>query len=169
VCLCQFAGSPLRADAPRVVLAGQAATWPRLPLLRRQRGHAHHGEAKRDTTVITDGSSGIQLATAASILQPTTHVQDAPVLEVEHWVGVALSHGREVRGVCGDFLASDSQCLRGAVMSATIAAMASDDVRPGLSMPKRFTRPLMPWRCGPSMRKSAFASPGPDSFGRMPQ
>lgn len=53
--------------------------------------------------------------------------------------------------------------------AATTSAMASDDVRPGLSMPKRFTSPGTPCSSGPSMRKSAAGSPGPESLGRMPQ
>ncbi|SDF21662.1 hypothetical protein SAMN04488105_114171 [Salipiger thiooxidans] len=53
--------------------------------------------------------------------------------------------------------------------AATTSAMASDEVRPGLSMPKRFTSPGTPCSSGPSMRKSAAGSPGPESLGRMPQ
>ena len=44
----------------------------------------------------------------------------------------------------------------------------SDEVRPGLSMPSRFTRPGRPWSAAVSMRKSGCGSPGPCSFGRMP-
>ena len=36
--------------------------------------------------------------------------------------------------------------------------MASADVRPGLSMPSRFTRPLSPWSVAVSMRKSGCGS-----------
>lgn len=53
--------------------------------------------------------------------------------------------------------------------AATTSAMASDEVRPGLSMPKRFTSPGTLCSSGPSMRKSAAGSPGPESLGRMPQ
>src|SRR3546814_5871027 len=47
------------------------------------------------------------------------------------------------------------------------AAMASEAVRPGLSMPKRLTRPGSPCVSGPDIPKSAAVSPGPLIFGRM--
>ena len=51
---------------------------------------------------------------------------------------------------------------------ATCSAMASDAVNPGDSIPKRLTRPATPCWSGPSMRKSAEGSLGPDIFGRIP-
>ena len=45
--------------------------------------------------------------------------------------------------------------------AATSSAMASDDVRPGDSIPNRFTMPSMPWVSGPWMTKSGAVSPGP--------
>ena len=53
--------------------------------------------------------------------------------------------------------------------SATSSAIDSAQVRPGDSMPKRWTRPERPCSAGPSMTKSAGGSPGPVSFGRMPE
>src|SRR5205823_819147 len=53
---------------------------------------------------------------------------------------------------------------------ATCAAMASDAVRPGDSIPNRFTSPGTPCSRGPSIRKSRAGSSG-DSwiFGRIPE
>ena len=56
----------------------------------------------------------------------------------------------------------------GRTRAATSSAMASEAVRPGLSMPKRFTRPGTPWVSGPSMAKSVAGPPAGWSFGRMP-
>jgi len=52
--------------------------------------------------------------------------------------------------------------------AATCSASASAEVRPGDSMPNRFTSPDTPCVAGPSMRKSCAGSPGPRIFGRTP-
>lgn len=69
-------------------------------------------------------------------------------------------------GVSG-FPASKFQEI--SIIFETCLAMARQDVRPGLSMPKRLTRPFTPCVSGPSMTKSAAGSPSIISFGRMPQ
>src|SRR5690606_4468886 len=50
----------------------------------------------------------------------------------------------------------------------TSRPMARLAVRPGDSMPNRFTSPGTPCVAGPAMMKSAAGSPGPTIFGRMP-
>ncbi len=52
--------------------------------------------------------------------------------------------------------------------AATVSPMASDDVRPGLSMPKSAMSPSRPWLAGPSRRKSGWGSPGPWILGLRP-
>ena len=52
--------------------------------------------------------------------------------------------------------------------ATTSSARAREAVRPGLSMPKRWTRPGTPWLRGPSTRKSWAGAPGGTVFGRMP-
>ena len=53
--------------------------------------------------------------------------------------------------------------------ATTCRASASDEVRPGDSMPNRFTSPATPCSVYVWMQKSAKAASGPWIFGRMPQ
>ena len=50
----------------------------------------------------------------------------------------------------------------------TSSEIARLEVRPGDSIPIRLTTPFKPWVCGPSMRKSAPGSSGPEIFARNP-
>ena len=50
-------------------------------------------------------------------------------------------------------------------ISSTSSAIAKDDVKPGDSMPSRLMKPGAGWL----MSKSAEGSPGPTSFGLMPE
>ena len=70
-----------------------------------------------------------------------------------------LSTEDDACGVVRDFLRSES----------ANPAIASDEVRPGDSIPNRLTSRGMPCSAGPSIRKSAAGSPLPVSLGRMPQ
>ena len=45
----------------------------------------------------------------------------------------------------------------------TCSAIAKHEVRPGLSMPNKFTSPGTPWVFMPWIMKSALGSPGPDT------
>lgn len=47
-------------------------------------------------------------------------------------------------------------------------AIGKHAVKPGDSIPNRFTSPATPCTPGPSIRKSAAASPGPTNLGRIP-
>ena len=49
------------------------------------------------------------------------------------------------------------------------SANESDEVSPGNSIPNICTSPGKPCCAGASIKKSACASPGPVSFGRMPE
>jgi hypothetical protein len=53
--------------------------------------------------------------------------------------------------------------------ATTSSAIDSEAVSPGDSMPNRLTRYGMPCSAGPAIKKSACGSPGPRSFGRMPE
>ncbi len=50
----------------------------------------------------------------------------------------------------------------------TRVAIGKHAVKPGDSIPNRFTSPASPCTPGPSIRKSAAASPGPTNLGRIP-
>ena len=51
----------------------------------------------------------------------------------------------------------------------TCSAMASDDVKPGDSMPNRLISPATPWSAGPAIRKSCVATAGGTILGRIPE
>ena len=72
--------------------------------------------------------------------------------------------GRRIGRVSGRVIWRQAAASR----AATSSAMASEAVRPGLSMPKRLTRPGSPCVSGPSIRKSVAGPPAGKSFGRMP-
>jgi len=55
------------------------------------------------------------------------------------------------------------------IKSTRPEAIDSDEVNPGDSMPNRLMSRGMPWADGPAIKKSAAGSPGPVSFGLMPQ
>ena len=50
----------------------------------------------------------------------------------------------------------------------TSSEIARLEVSPGDSIPIRLTTPFRPWVCGPSIRKSAPGSSGPEIFARRP-
>ena len=73
-------------------------------------------------------------------------------------VGPGAGDPRRDRGAGGPM--SRLQAATGASASAsTSSAMASEAVSPGLSMPKRLTRPASPCAAGPSIRKSVAGPP----------
>src|SRR5262249_21398810 len=101
------------------------------------------------------------------------------LLEVAHdagqaaLVGPALgAEGHGVRVVVGE--ADDAhhylhgRCCVHAMSLSTSAAMASDDVSPGESMPTSFTRPGHPRPVSSATTKSRKPAPGPCSLARMP-
>ena len=57
----------------------------------------------------------------------------------------------------------------GATRPATSSASDSAQVRPAIRSRRDATKPERPCSAGPSMTKSAGGSPGPVSFGRMPE
>jgi len=131
----------------------------------------------RAVVLVTDGLSekGVGVADpAAAVAEAVRHAERAPAgsraLEVARDLAEsALAAQRRQRS--GDNVAVAVLWLGDqseASSSATRSPIASEAVRPGDSMPTRFTSPGSPRALSSAITKSRNASPGPWSFGRMP-